>query len=400
MRNTLNISILYIEINIIKTNVRLYTIAEFKKYIYIAKKNMNKNNYCVIMAGGVGSRFWPLSRSVKPKQFLDILGVGRTLIQQTFDRFQTICPVENFIIVTTKEYVNIVKEQLPDIPEKNILSEPARRNTAPCITYAAYKIRKRNPSANMIVTPADHLVINTDIFRQKIKQGIQFITQTPALLTIGIKPTRPETGYGYIQIHNNYNEISNDIVEVKMFTEKPNKKMAKLFADSGEFVWNSGIFIWSVKSILSAMFKFLPDINVLFDNPPVYDTEKEKNFIADVYNKIANISIDYGIMEKAKNVYVIPAEFGWSDLGTWGALYDYMEKDENNNVIVGKNVLMYNTNNSIIDVSNEKLVVVHGIKNAIIAESDNLLLISSLNNEQKIRNIVNDIKVEKGEEFV
>lgn len=361
---------------------------------------MNSNNYCVIMAGGVGSRFWPVSRTPKPKQFLDILGTGRTLIQQTYDRFQTICPPENFVVVTSDIYEKTVKEQLPEIPAENILTEPARRNTAPCIAYAAYKIRKKNPGANMIVTPADHLVIYVDQFRETIKNSINFAADRLALVTVGIKPTRPETGYGYIQICNDCDIKVKGVEKVKMFTEKPDIKMAQLFLDSGEFLWNSGIFIWSVKSILNSMFKYLPDVNILFDNLNVYDTEKEKTFIDDVYSKVPNISIDFGVMEKAENVYVIPAEFGWSDLGTWGSLYDYSEKDENSNVINGANVLVYDTQNSIINVSDDKFVVIHGLKDAIVAESDGIFLVSKLEDEQKIKDIVNDIKIEKGEKYV
>lgn len=361
---------------------------------------MNSNNYCVIMAGGVGSRFWPVSRTPKPKQFLDILGTGRTLIQQTYDRFQTICPPENFVVVTSDIYEKTVKEQLPEIPAENILTEPARRNTAPCIAYAAYKIRKKKPGANMIVTPADHLVIYVDQFRETIKNSINFAADRLALVTVGIKPTRPETGYGYIQICNECDVDVKGVEKVKMFTEKPDIKMAQLFLDSGEFLWNSGIFIWSVKSILNSMFKYLPDVNILFDNLNVYDTEKEKTFIDDVYSKVPNISIDFGVMEKAENVYVIPAEFGWSDLGTWGSLYDYSEKDENSNVINGANVLVYDTQNSIINVSDDKFVVIHGLKDAIVAESDGIFLVSKLEDEQKIKDIVNDIKIEKGEKYV
>ncbi len=361
---------------------------------------MNSNNYCVIMAGGVGSRFWPISRTPKPKQFLDILGTGRTLIQQTFDRFQTICPPENFVVVTSDMYEDLVKEQLPEIPAENILTEPARRNTAPCIAYAAHKIHKKNPGANMIVTPADHIVIYVEQFREVINNAINFTKDRIALATIGIKPSRPETGYGYIQICNDCDVKESNVEKVKLFTEKPDLEMAKLFIESGEFLWNSGIFVWSLKSIIDAMQVHLTDVNILFDNESVYYTEKEKDFIKDVYGKVANISIDYGIMEKSADVYVFPAEFGWSDLGTWGSMYDYSKKDEDNNVIMGKNVLTYDTKNSIVKVSDDKLVIVNGLQDIIVAESDNLILISNMKDEQKIREIVNDVKIEKGEDFV
>lgn len=361
---------------------------------------MNRNNYCVIMAGGVGSRFWPLSKKVKPKQFLDILGIGRTLIQQTYDRFLTICPIENFFVVTSEDYVELVKEQLPEIPEENILGEPARRNTAPCIAYAAHKIRVKNPLANMIVTPADHLVVYVEQFRQIIKEAIEFAQDKISLLTIGLKPTRPETGYGYIQICDECEDLPDNIVKVKTFTEKPDLEMANVFLESGEFLWNSGIFIWTVKSVLDGFYKHLPEINLLFDDKSKYFSEEEEDFIREIYMKVNTISIDHGLMEKAENVYVLPADFGWSDLGTWGSLYDYSDKDEDSNVIKGNNVLTYNTTNSIINVPDSKLVVIHGLDGAIIAESEGLLLISNLADEQKIRQIVNDIRVEKGDKYV
>ncbi len=360
---------------------------------------MNKNNYCVIMAGGVGSRFWPLSRTKKPKQFIDILGTGRTPIQQTFDRFKGICPNENFIVVTNEIYVDEVKKQLPDILSENILAEPYRRNTAPCIAYATHKIKQKNPLANMVVTPADHLVIYVEQFQEVINNALGYASKNNSLLTIGLKPLRPETGYGYIQICNDCGEIAPGINKVKTFTEKPDIDMAKIFVESGEFLWNSGIFIWSVKSIIDAMKNLLPEVNALFESD-LYYTDKEKKFITDIYKKVKTISIDYGVMEKAENVFVLPAEFGWSDLGTWSSLYDYSPKGEGKNVVNGDNVLLYDTENSIINVPKDKLVVVHGLKNAIVAESDGLLLISSLKEEQHVRQIVTDILVEKGEEFV
>lgn len=352
------------------------------------------------MAGGVGSRFWPLSRTKKPKQFIDVLGTGRTLIQQTFDRFKGICPNENYFVVTNEIYVDVVHEQLPEIPIENILAEPARRNTAPCIAYAAHKIKNKNPLANMVVTPADHLVIYVDQFQEVVNNALGFAEKNNSLLTIGIKPTRAETGYGYIQICNDCKIDAEGINKVKTFTEKPDIEMAKIFYESGEFLWNSGIFIWSVKSILDAMHKLLSDVNVLFDNDSVYYSDKEKAFINDVYKKVKTISIDYGVMEKADNVNVLPADFGWSDLGTWSSLYDYSDKQDNGNVINGDNVLVYDTENTIINVPKDKLVVVHGLKDAIVAESEGLLLISSLKDEQRIRQIVTDIRVERGEEFV
>ena len=361
---------------------------------------MNKNNYCVIMAGGIGSRFWPLSRTKKPKQFLDVLGTGRTLIQQTFDRFKGICPDENVMVVTNEIYAEEVANQLPEIPIENILTEPSRRNTAPCIAYAAHKIKQKNPLANMVVTPADHLVLNVDQFQSVIRNALNYAESNSSLLTIGIKPTRPETGYGYIQLCSECKEAAQGIYKVKTFTEKPELEMAKVFVESGEFLWNSGIFIWSVKSILEAFHKHLPEVNILFDNNKTYFTENEPKFIAEVYKKVKTISIDYGVMEKSDNVNVLPAAFGWSDLGTWGSLYDSADKNKDGNVVNGENVLLYDTKNSIINVPKDKLVVVHGLENAIVAESDGLLLISTLHNEQQIKQIVTDVRVEKGDNFV
>ena len=361
---------------------------------------MNNNNYCVIMAGGIGSRFWPLSRTKKPKQFLDILGTGRTLIQQTYDRFKGICADENFMVVTNEIYAKEVANQLPEIPVDNILSEPSRRNTAPCIAYAAHKIKQKNPLANMVVTPADHLVINVEQFQSVINNGLQFAETNNSLLTIGIKPTRPETGYGYIQICTECDKKAPGIFKVKTFTEKPELDMAKVFVESEEFFWNSGIFIWSIKSILTAFHKHLPEVDILFDNNNMYYTDKEPEFINDIYKKVKTISIDYGVMEKSSNVNVLPADFGWSDLGTWKSLYENSEKDVNNNVTNGDNILLYETQNTIINVPKDKLVVIHGLTDAIVSESDGLLLISTLKNEQQIKQIVTDIRVEKGDDFV
>ncbi len=361
------------------------------------------NNYCVIMAGGVGSRFWPLSRTQKPKQFIDILGTGRTLIQQTFDRFLEICPPENILIVTSAIYKGVVIEQLPEIPEHNILLEPARRNTAPCVAYANYKIAIQNPEANIIVSPADHLVTNTIEFTKIIKSSLDFTQKNEVLLTLGIKPSRPETGYGYIQIEDKKDELTqnNEISKVKTFTEKPNLEMAKVFLNSGEFYWNSGIFIWSLKTINKSFNQFLPDVNSLFANGVgFYNTDKEHDFINKTYTTCKNISLDYGIMEHADNVYVYPADFGWSDLGTWGSLYENSNKDKNKNAVKGNDVMLYNTKNSIINVSDNKLVVIQGMEDVVITESDNILLISTRKDEQLIKQIVTDIKTEKGEEYI
>ena len=364
---------------------------------------MNINNFCVIMAGGVGSRFWPLSKSAKPKQFLDILGTGKTLLQQTFDRFETICPAENILIVTNKDYKDIILDQLPKIKEENVLLEPMRRNTAPCIAYANFKIQQKNPNANIIVAPSDHLILNEQEFIRVLNQGLEYVGKNDALLTLGIKPNRPETGYGYIQISNNENSDGGktEITEVKTFTEKPNTEMAKIFYESGEFFWNSGIFLWSLNSIMDSFNKHLAEVNDLFrKGVGVYNTENEQKFIDLTYAESKNISIDYGIIEKAGNVHVLCADFGWSDLGTWGSLYENSPKNEENNQVIGRNVLTYDTEGSIINMPDEKLAVVQGLKDYIVVDSDGVLLICKKQDEQKIRQFVNDVKVKKGDKFI
>jgi len=363
---------------------------------------MNKNNYCVIMAGGVGSRFWPLSKQKKPKQFLDILGTGRTLLQMTFDRFNQICPTENIYIVTSSDYNEIVKEQLPELNQSQILLEPVRRNTAPCIAYANYKILNHNPEANIVTAPSDHLILKVDEFIKVIEEGLEFVSNKDALLTLGIKPGRPETGYGYIQVNDNSPLQENkQIFKVKTFTEKPNKELAKVFYESGEFFWNAGIFIWSLKSIKQAFETFLPEVNDLFkEGLDVYDTDKENEFIAKTYFECKNISIDIGIMEKADNVYVYCSDFGWADLGTWGSLHENIEKDKDNNSIRGDNVFAYNLTNCIVKMPEEKLVVLQGLQDYIVVESDNVLLVCKKEDEQEIKQYVNDIKLKLGDKYL
>ncbi len=355
------------------------------------------------MAGGVGSRFWPLSRSGKPKQFLDILGTGKTLLQQTFERFKNICPTENIFIVSNRDYKNIILEQLTEIKEENVLLEPMRRNTAPCIAYANYKIREKNPEANIIVAPSDHLILNEQEFIRVINQGLDFVNNNDALLTLGIKPNRPETGYGYIQINHNQKigNINCEPTKVKTFTEKPNLEMAKIFFESGEFFWNSGIFLWKLNSIMNAFDKHLSEVNELFKRGiGIYNTGEEQKFIDETYSESKNISIDYGIIEKAENVYVLCADFGWSDLGTWGSLYENSHKNEENNSVIGKNVLIYDTENTIVNMPDDKLAVIQGLKDYIVVESDGILLICKKEDEQKIRQFVKDVKIKKGENFV
>ncbi|MGM0532308.1 MAG: mannose-1-phosphate guanylyltransferase [Bacteroidota bacterium] len=363
---------------------------------------MKNNTFSVIMAGGTGTRFWPLSTKKQPKQFLDILGTGRTLLQQTFDRLSKISPVQNIYIVTNEIYHALVKEQLPELSENQILLEPEKRNTAPCIAYANYKIEKINPNANIVVSPSDHLIQNEEQFLNILNKGLDFTEKHDALLTLGIKPHRPETGYGYIQRENSQ-EVDGykNLHKVKTFTEKPNYDLAKKFYESGEYYWNSGIFIWSLKSIMSSFAKHLPDINQLFKKGEnIYNTPDESDFIANVYFKSKSISIDYGIMEKSENVYVLASNFGWADLGTWGSLQEFLHKDENGNSVYGDNVMLYDVEDSIVNFSNDKMVVIKGLKDYIIVESDNKLIIYNKKDEQEIKEIVEEIKEKKGEEYI
>ncbi len=352
------------------------------------------------MAGGVGSRFWPFSRTKRPKQFLDILGVGKTLLQMTYDRFSRFIPKENIFIVSNQQYEEIILEQLEGITKNQILSEPMMRNTAPCITYASFKIQKSNPNANIIVTPSDHLILKEDEFIDIATKGLDFIKNKDALVTLGITPTHPETGYGYIQAHSDQTE--NEILKkVKTFTEKPDIKMANLFLESGDFFWNSGIFIWSLTSIMEALKEHTPDIYLLFkEGIDIYNTTGESSFIEKTYNECNPISIDYAVMEKADNVYMIPSSFGWSDLGTWSALYNHMEKDGNNNAINGNNVMTYETNNCIIKMPDDKLVIINGLNDQIVVERDNILLICKKEDEQKIKLFLEDVKSEKGNKYI
>ncbi|MCX7954138.1 MAG: mannose-1-phosphate guanylyltransferase [Bacteroidales bacterium] len=346
--------------------------------------------YVVIMAGGIGSRFWPLSQKHSPKQFLDILGTGKSLIRETVDRFKKICNEKNIIIVTNSLYENLIKEQIPELPLENILFEPLRKNTAPCIAYAYKEIERRNKNAIMVVSPSDHYIGNEDLFLETIKEGVNFVANNNCLLTIGIQPTRPETGYGYIQISPDQ-KAKSKILKVKTFTEKPNHEMASFFIKSGDFYWNSGIFLWSVSSIKEAYEKHLPEIYFLFEDyfQNISDN-KDNNGLLYVYSESPSISVDYGIMEKAQNVFVIKGNFTWSDLGTWGSLLEHLPKDSNNNIVrANSKCIIHNSHNNYIQLSNNKTVIVNSVNNLIIVENDNQILISDLNNEQELRNLVN-----------
>lgn len=360
------------------------------------------NYYAVIMAGGVGTRFWPMSTTQHPKQFLDILGSGRTLLQQTYDRLLKVCPNENIYVVTSNSYEQLVGEQLPELPKINILTEPARKNTAPCIAYASYKIHQLNPKAITIVAPSDHLIKKEDTFVKAVTSCFEKAAQQDCLITLGIKPTRPDTGYGYIQfIESDTAESDKRIYKVKTFTEKPDLETAKFFIDTGEFLWNSGIFIWSTASILKALETHDPELAGIFkEGLPYYNTPEEKQFINRAYISCTNDSIDYSVMEKAKNTYVRASIIGWSDLGTWGSLYTHIKQDKYHNAIIGKNVMNYDSKNCIVHVPKDKLVVIQGLEDYIVVESEGVLMICKKQDEQQIRNFVNDVKVQKGERFV
>lgn len=358
---------------------------------------MDKNHYVVIMAGGIGSRFWPYSRNSRPKQFLDVLGIGQSLLQLTYHRFLDICPGENIYVVTSDTYKQTVQEQLPGINADQILSEPARRNTAPCIAYASYKIRKANPEAVMVITPADHAIIKEKEFGEVIRESLHYAGEQDILITLGIHPNRPETGYGYIQYHFN---SENSIKKVKTFTEKPQLDLARKFIESGDFVWNAGIFIWKVGSIIKAFENHLSELAELFENASGdFMTEKEEESIRRVYSLAKNISIDYGVMEKADNVYVMLADIGWSDLGSWASLHDLKEKDSNKNVL-DANVITYDSTNSIVIGPRDKLIVIEGLEGYLVADCDDVLLICKKDNEETIRTFVKDVKNKKGERYV
>lgn len=357
---------------------------------------MNQN-FCVIMAGGVGSRFWPFSRTNRPKQFLDFFGTGRSLLQMTYDRFRKVVPAENILIVSNVIYKDTILEQLPEIQEKQVLLEPNRRNTAPCIAYAVNRIKAITENANIIVAPSDHLILKENEFVDLLKTGIDFIEKNDSLLTIGIKPSRPETGYGYIQVE----EGTGNLHKVKTFTEKPNAELAQVFFETGEFYWNSGIFLWNLKTIDQAFQTLLPDVASKFSSGKgVFNTEEEQAFINEIYPTCMNISIDYGIMEKADNVYVLCADIGWTDLGTWGSLYEMSNKDEHQNVTLKCKTLYYESSDNIVALPQNKLAVIEGLSGYLVAESDNVLLICKKDEEARIRQFVNDAVVSFDGEFI
>jgi mannose-1-phosphate guanylyltransferase len=343
------------------------------------------------MAGGVGSRFWPVSTTEFPKQFHDMLGAGQTLIQKTFSRLSQLIPVENILILTNEKYNHIVLQQLPMVKPEQVLLEPAMRNTAPCILYASLKIKKQNPDAVMVVAPSDHWIEDEDLFVQNLQQCFDFCAAENALMTLGIQPTFPNTGFGYIEFDKTY---SNAIKKVNQFREKPDYETAKSFIASGNFLWNGGIFIWSVKAISESFAKFQPQMNALFlEGWDDYNTSKERDFITANYALAENVSIDYAVMEKAQNVYVLPATFDWNDLGTWGSLHEKLDKDDNDNSVVNATVLLNNSSNNIVSTAKGKLVIIDGLEDFIIVDKDNVLLIYPKSKEQEIKGIVSQLKM-------
>ena len=353
------------------------------------------------MAGGVGSRFWPTSTSRRPKQFLDILGTGESLLQQTFRRISGVIPNENILVVTKSDYTELCAQQLPDILVDNIISEPIRRNTAPCIALAAFKLKKRDPLANFIITPADHLITNESEFERIINLGLVTTFSNNILLTIGISPRNPETGYGYIQYKTEDHKFDQEIKTVKTFTEKPELELAKSFLATGEFLWNSGIFIWNANAILSAFEKHMPDLYGLFDEGwEKLNGPEEEAFIEAIYSQCPNESIDFGILEKAAQVFVLPGDFGWSDLGSWGAIYDQSQSDNQGNVGLTDNILPYNSSGNIFSIPKDIVAVIDGLEDFIVVQSEKRLLICPKENEQKIKQFVTDVKVKLGENLV
>ena len=351
-----------------------------------------QNNHLVIMAGGIGSRFWPMSTEERPKQFIDVLGVGRTLIQMTLDRFRGVCPIENVWIVTNERYADLVHEQLPDVPVDHILQEPCRRNTAPCIAYVSWRIKMTDPKANVVVSPSDHIVTNVDEFRRVITSCLKFAGETDAVVTLGMKPTRPETGYGYIQADLTSNSPRNrEIYRVDQFKEKPDLETAKHYISEHNFFWNAGIFVWSVETIVNALRVYAPRINNIFERiQNVMGTPQEQETINKVYPDCDNISIDYAVMENAEEIFVFPADFGWSDLGTWGSLLLQSQRDMYGNGLIGKNIHTFECRNCVVHTTQEKKVILQGLDGYIVAEHDDTLLVCKLSEEQRIRQFQNN----------
>lgn len=348
---------------------------------------MNIRQHLVIMAGGVGSRFWPMSNEECPKQFIDILGCGRTMLQLTMDRFRTIVPPQNVWVVTSRRYEKLVKEQLPEIPSQNILLEPCMRGTASCVCYVSWKIKKRDPKATVVVTPADHNVKNVEEFRKCVTESLEFASETDAIITLGIKPTHPSTGYGYIKADLSYSSSrKRNIFAVDQFREKPDLETAKQYVAQPSYFWNSGIFVWSVTTIVNAFRVYAPQTSAIFENLlPHYDSPDEQRFIDERFPMCENTSVDYAIMEKAEDVYVRPSDFAWSDLGTWSSLHEELPRDAYDNAVVGDNVKLFDTHGCIVHTSGNRKVVVQGLDDYIVVEKDDALLICKMSEEQRIK---------------
>lgn len=357
---------------------------------------MANSTYCIIMAGGIGARFWPQSRQNRPKQFLDILGTGKSFIRQTYERFAKSVPAENFLVVTNRKYRSLVSEHLPELHDGQILCEPVGRNTAPCIAYAAYTLAAKDPDASMIVTPSDHLILNEEDFRSIIGECLGFAEAHDALMTVGIKPTRPDTGYGYIQVSD-----TKPISKVKCFTEKPDLELAQTFLQCGEFFWNSGIFVWKIRSIIEAFAHYLPEHHALFSAVrQAAGTDAEQQAVETAFAECRAISIDFGIMEKADNVYVRCGEFGWSDVGTWGSVYQHSRKDRYANAIPSAGCYLYDTRSSIVSLPKEKIAVICGLKEYIVVDTDDVLMICPRSDEQNIKKFIDEVKFHNGEEHI
>ena len=360
---------------------------------------MNKHHYVAIMAGGIGSRFWPKSRVSYPKQFLDILNTGKSLLQWTFERYATFIPTENIYIVACNDYTELIKTQLPLLPVENILAEPSRKNTAPCVAYVSFKLMQKDPEAVLIVAPSDHIILDNETFRDITLKALEFVTSIKAFVTLGITPTHPNTGYGYIQ-RESY-EVADAIFKVKTFTEKPNLEIAKSFLASGDFLWNGGIFIWQVKNVLKAFEEFQPEMFELFEGEKKnFNTTNEKLALERIYPLCTNISIDFAVMEKADNVYVIPSSFGWSDLGTWNSAYENLEKDYLGNAVSAENVIVIDATRCMVSAPKKKLLVLQGLDDMIIVDTDDVLMICSKNKEQEIKEYVAEVKRSKGDSYL
>ena len=369
------------------------------KWTNFAGEDMNSHYNVAIIAGGIGSRLFPLSTNARPKQFLDLLDTGKTLIQSTYERFASFIPPENIYVITSNEYVNIVKMQLPALPLQNILGEPSRKNTAPCIAYISHKLKQKDPQALLVVAPSDHLILDTIAFKKVCLEALAFVGKHNALITLGIKPSFPSSGYGYLQMGEH--AVSDNVYKVKTFTEKPSKELASTFLASGEFLWNAGIFVWQVKNILGAFEKHLPEMHEVFAaEQQHFNTPAEADAINRIYPQCTNISIDFGIMEKADNVYVIPSDFGWSDLGSWSTCYENLEKDYFENAVAGDNVIVFDTHRCMIHNQKEKLIVIEGLEDFIVVNTDDVLLICRKEKEQSIKEIVAEVKRNKGDKYL